>query len=50
MKEMMELCELLNVAYNQENPNLKEMKKKAKEKIEEQRLNGTTVSVLSVPT
>ena len=46
MKEMMELCELLNVVYDQENPNLKEMKKEAKKMIEEQSLNGTTVSVL----
>ena len=47
MKEMMEICELLNVVYDQENPNLKEMKKEAKKMIKEQSLNGTTVSVLN---
>ncbi len=47
MKEMMEICELLNVVYDQESPNLKEMKKEAKKMIKEQSLNGTTVSVLN---
>ncbi len=43
----MELCELLHVVYDQENPNLKEMKQEAKKMIEEQSLNGTTVSVIN---
>ncbi len=44
--EMIKVFELLGIDFDEENANLKEMKKIAKEKIEEQRLNGTTVSVL----
>ena len=43
---MIRLFELLGIDFDEENTNLKEMKKIAKEKIEEQRLKGTMVSVL----
>ena len=44
--EMIKVFESLGIDCDEENANLKEMKTIAKEKIEEQRLNGTTVSVL----
>ena len=46
MKEMIKVCELLHIDYDEEILNLKEMKKKAKEKMKEQSSHGTTVSVL----
>ena len=43
--EMIKVFELLGIDFDEENANLKEMKTIAKEKIEEQRLKGKTVSV-----
>ena len=44
--EMIEVFKLLHIDYDEENLILKEMKKKAKEKIKEQSSNRTTVRVL----
>jgi hypothetical protein len=44
--EMIEVFKLLHIDCSEDNLNLKEMKKKAKEKIKEQSSNGTTVRVL----
>ena len=41
--EMIEIFELLRIDRDKKNANLEEMKKKAKEKIEEQSLNRKTV-------
>ena len=46
IREMMKVFELLHINFDEENLNLKEMKKKAKEKMKEQSSHGTTVSVL----
>jgi hypothetical protein len=43
---MIEVFKLLHIDFGEENLNLKEMKKKAKEKIQEQSSNGITVSIL----
>ena len=45
LREMIDVFELLHIDCDEDKLNLKEMKKKAKEKIKEQSSNRTTVSV-----
>ena len=46
IREMIDVFRLLHINFDEENLNLKEMKKKAKEKMKEQSSHETTVSVL----
>ena len=45
LREMLEICDLLNIVYDEEGSNLRDLKVKAKKKIQEQSSSGTTVNL-----